>query len=111
MLLPIASDCYDEITLSCEKHQEATLIGISNIFNRSTIIFQALLIGIIHIMTGYNQFPNAVQTPLAMWGVRIHRALIPAILCFISCILMLLWYDLKGEKKLALKVRLREKGL
>jgi Na+/melibiose symporter-like transporter len=111
MLLPIASDCYDEITLSCEKHQEATLIGISNIFNRSVIIFQALIIGIIHIITGYNQFPNAVQTPLAIWGVRFHRALIPAILCFSSSILMWLWYDLKGDKKLSLKVRLREKGL
>lgn len=111
MVLPIASDCYDEVTLACGRHQEATLIGIRTILMRSAIIFQALIIAWIHIATGYNQDPNAIQAPLAVWGIRIHRALIPMILCFMACGVMLFGYDLKGEKKLAQQKMLRKKGL
>ena len=111
IVLPIASDCYDEVTLACGRHQEATLHGIRNFFVRSSLLFTVLIIGWIHIVTGYNQDPNAVQTPLAIWGIRIHRALIPMILCFTACIIVLLFYDLKGEKKLTLKAKLREMGL
>ena len=109
--MPIASDCYDEVTFACGRHQEATLHGIRNFFVRSSLLFTALIIGGIHIITGYNQDPNAIQTPLALWGIRIHRALIPMILCFTACILVLLFYDLDFEKKTALKAKLREMGL
>ena len=111
IVMPIASDCYDEVTLACGRHQEATLYGIRNFFVRSSLLFAALIIGGIHIVTGYNQNPNAVQIPLAIWGIRIHRALIPMILCFTACIIILIFYDLKGEKKLTLKAKLREMGL
>jgi len=110
-VIPIGADVYDEVTLACERHQEATLQGIRDLFVRSSLLFAALIIGGIHIATGYNQNPSALQTPLAIWGIRIHRALIPMILCFTACILFLLFYDLKGEKKLALKSKLREMGL
>ncbi|MFX1339622.1 MAG: MFS transporter [Promethearchaeota archaeon] len=111
IILPISSDCYDEVTLACGRHQEATLYGIRNFFVSSSILFAALIIGGIHIYTGYNQDPNAIQTPLALWGIRIHRALIPMILCFTACILVLFLYDLESEKKIALKAKLRELGL
>jgi len=110
-VIPIGADVYDEVTLACERHQEATLQGIRDLFVRSSLLFAALIMGGIHIATGYNQNPSALQTPLAIWGIRIHRALIPMILCFTACILFLLFYDLKGEKKLALKSKLREMGL
>jgi GPH family glycoside/pentoside/hexuronide:cation symporter len=113
MVLPILSDTYDEITLICGRHQEATLVGIRNIFIRSSVIFQALIIGGVHLMTGYNNNPNpnTIQTPLAIWGVRVHNALIPMILCFIAGIFMMKGYDLKGEKKILLKENLRKRGL
>ncbi|MCK5113074.1 MAG: MFS transporter, partial [Thermoplasmatales archaeon] len=110
-VIPISADTYDEVTLACGRHQEAILHGIRNFFVRSSLLFAALIIGGIHIATGYNQDPSAIQTPLAIWGIRIHRALIPMILCFTACILFLLFYDLKGEKKLTLKSKLRELGL
>lgn len=111
IIMPIASDCYDEVTLACGRHQEATLHGIRNFFVRSSLLFAALIIGGIHIITGYNQDPNAIQTPLALWGIRVHRALIPMILCFTACILVLFLYDLNSEKKIVLKAKLREMGL
>ncbi|MFX1296634.1 MAG: MFS transporter [Promethearchaeota archaeon] len=111
MLLPITSDCYDEITNACERHQEATLFGIRTIFLRSAVIFQALIIAWVHIVTGYNQDLTGGQTDLAIWGVRVHRALIPMILCFMAGVIMLIGYDLKGEKLRTLKANLRGKGL
>ncbi|MFW9899520.1 MAG: MFS transporter [Candidatus Thorarchaeota archaeon] len=111
MVLPITSDCYDEVTNTCERHQEATLFGIRVIFLRIAVILQALIIGGIHIFTGYNQDPNAVQTSLAVWGVRVHQALIPMIFCFMAGVIMLIGYDLKGEKLYTLKADLRDKGL
>lgn len=109
--LPLMSDCYDEVTLACERHQEATLIGIRTIFLRSSIIFQALVIAWIHIITGYNPDPGAIQNSLAIWGIRVHRALIPMILCFLAGFIMLIGYNLKGEKKETMKARLRDLGL
>ena len=111
MILPILSDCYDEVTLSCGKHQEATLLGIRTIFMRSSIIITALIIALVHIYTGYNQDPNAIQTPLAIWGIRLHRGLIPMIFAFAAGAIMFIWYDLKGEKQRTLKINLRDRGL
>jgi Na+/melibiose symporter-like transporter len=111
MVLPLLSDSYDEITLVCGRHQEATLVGIRNVFIRSSIIVQAFLIGWIHIITGYNNDPEAIQPDLAIWGVRVHSALIPMIMCLLAGILMFIIYDLQGKKKLQLKEELRKKGL
>jgi len=111
IIMPISADCYDEVTVACGRHQEAMLHGIRNFFVRSSLLFTALIIGGIHIITGYNQDPNAIQTPLAIWGIRVHRALIPMILCFTTCILVFLFYDLNSEKKSILKAKLREMGL
>jgi len=111
MALPVVADCYDEVTLACGKHQEATLLGIRTIFLRGTIIAQALIIAWIHIITGYNPNPGAAQTASAIWGIRIHSALFPMIFCLLACLVMILWYDLEGEKKLTMKAKMRELGL
>lgn len=110
MFQPIAADCYDEITLKCERHLEATLHGLRNITFRGSAIFVAIILALVHIATNYDPNPKAVQTSLAVWGVRIHTALIPIIFYGLAFCIMLL-YDLKGEKKLAIRKMLREKGL
>jgi Na+/melibiose symporter-like transporter len=111
VLLMILSDVYDEVTLATGKHQEATLQGIHNFFTRTAVILQAVIIATIHIVTGYNPNPHAVQTANALWGIRIHMALIPAICHLLAGIIILFLYDLKGEKQMILKNKLREKGL
>ena len=110
MFQPIAADTYDEITLKCERHLEATLHGLRNIVFRSSAIFIAIILGLIHIATNYDANPKAVQSPLAVWGVRVHTALIPILFYLLSFCIML-FYDLKGEKKVAIKKMLHEKGL
>jgi len=111
VLLMILSDVYDEVTLATGKHQEATLQGIHNFFTRTAVILQAVIIATIHIATGYNPNPHAVRTANALWGIRIHMALIPMICHLLAGIIIVLFYDLKGEKQMVLKNKLREKGL
>jgi Na+/melibiose symporter-like transporter len=65
----------------------------------------------VHVITGYNPDPGAIQTQLAIWGIRIHMALIPFILTFIGFFIMFKWFDLKGEKKERIFEQLKEKGL
>jgi GPH family glycoside/pentoside/hexuronide:cation symporter len=111
MITPIVSDCYDDVAIYLGKRQEATLQGIRTFFLRLAIVVQGIVLTIIHIMTGYNPNPKATQTPLAIWGIRIHAALIPVILMAIASIIVYKFYDLRGEKKEHMLVKLREKGL
>ena len=110
-LFPVYADVYDECTISDGKHQEAMYEGIRTFFFRFALIFQAAIFTIVHLLTEYNPDPQATQTPLALLGIRIHMGLIPSILCLTAFFILLKWYDLEGEKKLAIKKKLRELGL
>ncbi len=110
-LAPVVADVNDECTVMDGKHQEGKYGGIRTCFFRFSLILQAVIFTIVHLLTGYNPNPNAVQTPLAIWGIRIIIGLIPSLLCLVSFIIMHKWYDLEGEKKLAIKQKLRELGL
>jgi len=105
---PLFADVNDENTLSVGKHQEGTLAGIRTFFFRFALIFQALILVIVKIMTGYNPDPKATQTPLAIWGIRIHMALIPFLLGLIGFIIMLIWYDLEQEKTIVIQQKLKQ---
>ena len=107
----VSSDVYDEVTVTTGKHQEAMYQGIRTFFDRLSLIFVGIVILVVHILTGYDPDPTATQTPFAVWGIRIHMALIPMILNFLCFIIMHFKYDLYGEKQKALKPKLRELGL
>ena len=107
-LFPVSADVYDECTILDGKHQEGMYEGIRTFFFRSALIFQAAIFTVVHILTEYNPDPHATQTPLAVLGIRIHMGLLPSILCLIAFFILLKWYDLEGEKKLAVKKKLRE---
>jgi Na+/melibiose symporter-like transporter len=108
---PVAADVNDEITTQTGKHQEAMYEGIRTLFYRLAYIIQAVIFVLVHVATGYDPDPNAVQTPLAVWGVRIHAGLIPSICGILAFIIMYKYYDLVGEKQSALKPRLKKMGL
>ena len=108
---PVSADVYDECTITDGKHQEAMYEGIRTFFFRFALIFQAVIFTVVHLLTAYNPDPQAIQTPLATLGIRIHMGLIPALLNLTAFFILLKWYDLEGEKKLAIKKKLRELGL
>ncbi len=108
---PVAADVNDEITTSTGKHQEATYEGIRTLFFRLAFIGMPVIMAVIFIATDYNPDPLAVQTPLAIWGIRILAGLIPSICGLIAFIIMYKYYDLIGEKQQAFKRKLKEMGL
>jgi Na+/melibiose symporter-like transporter len=111
MIGPSTADVNDEFTITTGMHQEGTLAGIRTFFFRFALIFQALILTVVHILTGYNPDPNARQTPLAQWGIRIHLALIPSLLTLLGFFILYLYYDLTEEKKEWVKKKLKEMGL
>ncbi len=111
MIGPSTADVNDEFTITTGRHQEGTLAGIRTFFFRFSLIFQALIITVVHILTGYNPDPHAVQTPLAQWGIRIHLALIPSLLTLVGFFILYRFYDLKEEKKQSIKKKLKEMRL
>jgi len=106
----IFADVSDEVALSMEKRLESTLTGIRVFVMRLSVIITAIVIVSVHIMTGYNPDATA-QTPLATWGIRLHFAVIPALVVFVAFIVLIKWYDLEGEKKEKLFAALESKGL
>ena len=91
---PVNADVNDDFTVTAGKHQEGILAGIRTFFYRFIIIFQAIILTMIHVMTGYNPDPRAVQTPLAIWGIRVQMGLIPSLLALVAFLFMYKLYDL-----------------
>ncbi len=111
MISPSTADVNDEFTITTGRHQEGTLAGIRTFFFRFALIFQALILTVVHILTGYNPDPNARQTPLAQWGIRIHLALIPSLLTLLGFFILYFYYDLTEERKEWVKKKLKEMSL
>ena len=110
IIFSITGDCNDEVTNAAGRHVEATLIGVRNFFLRVAYVVIGVIIAGIQIATGY-QPGAAEQTELAKLGIRIHYSLIPALFMYAGAIVMLKFYDLKGEKKIAQMASLRKQGL
>ena len=110
MVSPVFADCYDEIAVKIKKHQQTTLIGIRNVFIRSSIMIQSFIIAIIHALTLYNPI-NVSHQYNALLGLRIIQGLLPFIVCSVGALIFYKWYDLKGTKKQEVTRKLRELGL
>ena len=110
VIFAIVADTNDEVVNAAERHVEATLVGVRAFFMRAAYIATGAIVAGVHIATGY--VPGAsTQTPLAIIGIRIHTGGFPALFCAIAGILMLKFYDLKGEKREALAASLKAKNL
>jgi Na+/melibiose symporter-like transporter len=111
MTMPVASDTMDEVALEMGRRQDGTLQVICYFFFRIAIVVQGVVITVIHIVTAYNPDPNAIQTPIAIIGIRIHAGLIPALLMFSISLIVYKWYTLEGERKAEMVIKLKNMGL
>ncbi len=94
---PVMADVMDECLVKSGHHIESSLMGIYTFFNRFSLIFQGWIFGLVHVLTQFD--PNVItQTPLALFGIRMHTAFIPAALCLIGLILFIKIYNLTPEK-------------
>ena len=111
MLMPVASDTCDDVSIFLGRRQDGTLQGIRTFFFRIAFIVVGVVFTVVSITTGYNPDPQATQTPLAIWGVRVKSVLIPAILYMVVALIFLKFYDLEGAKKEEVMRQVKEMGL
>jgi Na+/melibiose symporter-like transporter len=79
------------------KRREGTFVGVRDFFGRLSFLAQAGIFAFIHIITGFNSAAT-VQTPLAIFGIQAHLALVPMILTAIITIMIWKLYDITPEK-------------
>ena len=111
MLMPVASDTYDEVSSEVGRRVDATLVGVRTFFFRIAFLVIAVVLTTIHIATAYNPDPYALQTPLAILGIRVHAALIPALIFIIMGFIFRKYYTLEGAEKEALVKKLKDMGI
>ncbi len=110
MIFPVFSDVIDESIVKYKKREEGTYIGIQQFFGRLGLIIQVLSFAIVHELTGFVEGADT-QTPLAIWGIHIHAALIPMICIFIGALFFWLLYDLNPDKVSENRSKIKESGL
>lgn len=97
LMYPCFSDVIDNIVVETGVKREGALTGVRTFFGRAPIILWGIAVPLIHLLTGYVPTTSAgkdVQTPLAIFGIRLHMAIIPLIFYFIGFLLMYFVYDL-----------------
>jgi len=110
MIFPVFSDVIDESIVRYKKREEGTYIGIQQFFGRLGLIIQVLSFAIVHELTGFVEGADT-QTPLAIWGIHIHAALIPMICIFIGALIFWMLYDLNPEKVNENRHKIEELGI
>ena len=111
MLMPVASDTYDEVASQIGRRVDATMVGVRTFFFRVAFFLQAIIFFVVFTVTGFNPAPGAVQTPLAMWGIRVNAALIPACIFIVMGLIFRKYYTLEGAEKEALVKKLKDMGI
>ena len=116
---PLITDVLDDIAVKTNKRQQAIYYGYQAFFARFGGTFIALTISITHILTGFIEgMPSlsallaASPTPeMALFGIRIHSAIVPALFVLITVLLFWKYYDLTPDKVAANRKKLEELGI
>ncbi len=107
MLNPIISDVIDEAIANSGIRQEGLYMGVRTFFGRIAIALQAVIFGVVHILTGFTP-ASPIQSDFAVFGIRLQMAIIPGIIMAIGLITFWKLYDLTDEKKKMIRERLAE---
>jgi len=116
---PTMGDVLDDIAVRTGKRQQSIYYGFQHLFIRLGYATIVITIMLVHILTGFVEgaptLAELVQqspTPgLAIFGIRIHSAIVPAIIVIITVLLFWKFYDLTPEKVAENKRKLEEMNL
>jgi GPH family glycoside/pentoside/hexuronide:cation symporter len=107
---PCLADTLDEATMETGVHQESVYMGVQTFFMRFSLIAQAIIFAVIHVLTGFDPSVEK-QSNLALFGIRLQAAIIPAAVVLFGLFIFLKYYDLTPEKTAINKQKLKELGL
>ncbi|MBD3215949.1 MAG: hypothetical protein GF311_25280 [Candidatus Lokiarchaeota archaeon] len=116
---PIMGDIVDEAAVVTKKRQQGIFYGYQSFFVRIGHSSILITIAIVHILTGFVEGAPTLDAlklvspswELAVFGVRIHAAIIPAVILAICLVLFWKIYDLTPEKIESNKEILKQYGL
>jgi GPH family glycoside/pentoside/hexuronide:cation symporter len=111
MLMPVASDTYDEVALKLGKRADATFVGLRNFFFRMAFLVQAVVFFVVLTLVNYDPTPLATQTETAKMGIMLMGTLIPSILFIVMSQIFRKYYTLEGKEKDDMIKALKEAGL
>jgi GPH family glycoside/pentoside/hexuronide:cation symporter len=108
MMTPAMADVIDEIVVKTGKRDDGIYLGFRAFFGRLAYAVQALSFWLVHRATRFAEDP---RSPEARFGIRVHTALIPAVLLAIGVVVFLKMNTLTDKKAEANRAELARKGL
>ena len=106
----VYADVVDEVVSIDGTRREASLFGIKSLVQRIALAIVPVIVVGIHILTGFDP-ATGTQSELALFGIRLHIALIPGILLMIGGLLFWKFYDLTPEKLKNVRAKIKELGI
>ena len=110
LIFPVLSDTIDDSVVLTGERREGIYTGFQQFFGRIGIVIQALSFAIAHELTGYVE-GAATQTPLAIWGIRVHLALAPMLFILFGTLIFWKFYKLTPDKVRENKIKIKDLGL
>jgi len=116
---PTMGDILDDVAVKTGRRDPGVYIGYQSFIFKLGQTSIAAIIAIVHTNTGFvSGAPSLAKlmalspTPeLALFGIRIHSAIVPAIVVLVATILFWRLYDLTPDKVAANKAILEERGI
>ncbi|TFH30633.1 MAG: MFS transporter [Promethearchaeota archaeon] len=116
---PTMGDVLDSVAIKTGKREQSLYYGFQTFVIRFGEALKAFVIAVAHIATGFvagnatlEEMTNAVDNiDLVLFGIRIHTAIVPAILVLVSTLLFWKYYDLTPAKIKENRLKLKELGI
>jgi GPH family glycoside/pentoside/hexuronide:cation symporter len=113
---PAMADVLDDVAVKTGRRQEEIYYGYQAFFIRLSLVVQAIIFATVHTLTGFIEgsidqqdlFAKSPTPELALLGIRLHTALIPALLVLACTLIFWKFYDLTPDKVAANKAKLKE---
>ncbi|QEE15898.1 MFS transporter [Promethearchaeum syntrophicum] len=116
---PTMGDVLDSVAVKTGKREQSLYYGFQTFVIRFGEAFKAFVIAIAHLATGFiegnptlEDMTNSVENiDLVLFGIRIHTAIVPALLVLVCTLLFWKYYDLTPNKVEANRLKLDEMGI
>lgn len=116
---PTMADVLDDVAVKTGRRDPAVYFGYQSFIFKLGQTSIAAIIGIVHVLTGFVSgapslaalMDQSSSPALALFGIRVHSAIVPAVVVLVATLLFWKLYDLTPEKVAANKATLEEMGI
>jgi glycoside/pentoside/hexuronide:cation symporter, GPH family len=117
---PTMGDVLDDAAVRTGKREQSVYYGFQTFITRFGEAFKALVIAVAHIATGFvegaptlaqQQAANPAGWQLMILGIRVHTAIVPAVLVLVATLVFWRRFDLSPQKAAENRKKLEEMGI